>query len=95
MDKCFFRVGLPSVINVSFKQNTRRVYQRAKKNIYCKRFFLTGGTALSEFYLANAFLQAKKISLLPKMLKPLNKTKMEVYFENLAKVLYKKIKPKE
>lgn len=66
---------------ISFEE----VFEMAKKK----------DVGLNEFYLANAFLQAKKISLLPKMLKPLNKTKMEVYFENLAKVLYKKIKPKE
>lgn len=49
---------------------------------------------LSEFYLANSMRQIEDISIYPKMLVKLNKTKLIKFYSELAKKLMLKIKPK-
>lgn len=50
---------------------------------------------LSEFYLANSMRQIEKISIYPKMLIKLDKTKLLEFYNNLAKKLLLKIKPQD
>ncbi len=56
-------------------------------------FFLTGGTALSEFWLAGMLRQAETLSRLPVMLKPLELDALKSFYLNLADDLLRQIKP--
>ena len=48
---------------------------------------------LSEFYLANSMRQIEDISIYPKMLVELDKTRLVKFYTNLAEKLIKKVKP--